>query len=124
MKRLALVVVLLLLPLALSQDARAGGHLRIKLKAHASGAFLIGAPPVPIRAPVRFTLHLKHHGKHHVRLVGLGPGRVVHVGIKAKPFKIHVKGLGGPKLKVGPGKVKFKGKSKGKGKHGGLKVKF
>lgn len=113
----------------LGTDARAGAHLHLHLKAHASGKFLVATPPHPIIAPVRLTLHLKHAGKFHTRLVGLGPGHIVFAGVKAKPFKLHVKGPGGH-FKVGPGGIKLKGKGghgfKGKGGRGkgGFKGKF
>jgi hypothetical protein len=123
---MSLVVALLVAAgLSLGGDAAAGAHVHLKLKAHASGLFFVGVPLRPIVAPVRMTLHLKHHGKFHTRLVGLGPGRVVFAGVKAKPFKLHIKGPGG-KLKVGPGggfKLKAKG-PKGRGGGGKLKMKF
>jgi hypothetical protein len=118
------VVALVVFGLALEGDAAAGAHVHLKLKADASGKFFVGVPLHPIVAPVRLTLHLKHHGKFHTRLVGLGPGRVMFAGVKARPFKLHVKGPGGH-LKVGPGGgFKLKGK-RHKGHGGGkFKVKF
>ena len=108
----AIAVLLVFAPLSRAQvSASASASVHLKLKAEPGGMFLVGRPAVPIVRPHRITLGLVRAGTVRTRVFGLGVGRVVFVGARARPFVLvgapmAVVGVGSPGVVVGsPGVV-------------------
>jgi len=80
----AIAVLLVFAPMVRGATAVASVH--VKLTADPTGMFFIGKPAVPIVRPHRITLGIARAGVTRTRLFGLGTGRVVFVGARARPF--------------------------------------
>lgn len=98
-------LALLVVPPAVWADgvsASASVNVNVKLNPAPGGLYLVGTPVVPVLAPHRITLGLFSGGVYHTRVFGLGAGRVVFVGKRARPFVL----VGAPMVVVGaPGVV-------------------
>lgn len=87
---------------AASVSASASASVNLKLAPDPSGLFLVGKPSVPIVSPHRITLGLVRGGVVRTRVFGMGTGRVVFLGARARPYVL----VGSPMVVVGaPGVV-------------------
>jgi hypothetical protein len=125
LKRIFASLILIGLSLVATSDVSAavGVSVHVKLKAEPGGMFLVAKPARLILSPVRVTLGLLRGGVFRTRIFGMGPGRLVFAGIKAKPFHLHMKGHG-PHIKIGPGGGPGIKINPGKGHGGKIKIKF
>ncbi|MEZ4298072.1 MAG: hypothetical protein R3B70_24180 [Polyangiaceae bacterium] len=96
----AVAALLLVAPLAFAGvSLKASASVNLKLSVAPGGMYLVGKPAVPIVSPHRITLGLIRGGVVRTRVFGLGAGRVVFVGARARPFVV----VGAPVAVVAPG---------------------
>src|SRR5262245_34493516 len=84
---------------AAGASVSASASINVKLNPAPGGLYLVGRPPVPIVRPHRITFGLHRAGVFRARVFGLGAGRVVFHGARARPFVL----VGAPVAVVAPG---------------------
>lgn len=95
----AALALLVLSPVvhAAGVSVSASASVNLKLAPDPTGMYFVGVPAVPIVRPHRITLGLVSAGVVHTRVFGMGAGRVVFVGARARPFVV----VGAPMVVVG-----------------------
>ncbi len=95
----AALAMLVLSPVvhAAGVSVSASASVNLKLVPDPTGMYFVGVPAVPVVRPHRITLGLVSAGVVHTRVFGMGAGRVVFVGARARPFVV----VGAPMVVVG-----------------------
>jgi hypothetical protein len=99
---LAIASLLVLAPVVhAGASVSASASVKVNFTVAPGGMYLVGKPPVPIASPHRITFGLWRGGAVRTRVFGLGTGRVVFLGARARPFVL----VGAPVAVVAPGAV-------------------
>ncbi len=97
---LTLATLLVLAPVVhAGASVSASASVKVNLSVAPGGMYLVGKPAVPIVSPHRITFGLWRGGALRTRVFGLGTGRVVYLGARARPFVL----VGAPVAVVAPG---------------------